>query len=86
MTAKDRRAARRLKFGAVLRVLRARQQLTPAELAALVDWPTWRVEMIELGDGESLTKAEALELAEALDIDPRLLMVAYPDGEGKRRE
>jgi transcriptional regulator with XRE-family HTH domain len=66
-------------FGEVLTILRNRQGLTVEELADLVDWKPHRIRSLEQGtEYEAPTKAEAVKLAEALDVDPRLLTVAVP--------
>lgn len=71
--------ARPLAFGEVLTILRNRQGLSPAELADLVDWPLPQIQAIEaMRCEDQITEAEAIELAKALDIDPRLLTVAVP--------
>ena len=71
--------ARLLTFGEVLTILRARQRLSVAELAELMGWPISQVQAIERGHHEGyITQAEAVKLAEALDVDPKLLTAAVP--------
>lgn len=75
---RDRQVARRLTFGEVLGICRAKQGLTHEELAELVGWPAWRIRSLETWDQGAVTDTEVLQLAEALDIDPKLLKVAVP--------
>jgi len=77
MTKEKLRGPRLMSFGEVLTILRNRQSLTVNELAELVGWPAVQIRAIE--DGAILdlpTKADALKLAKALDVDPKLLTVA----------
>lgn len=71
--------ARLLTFGEVLTILRARQRLSIEELAELMGWPISQIQAIERGYHEGdITQAEAVKLAEALDVDPKLLTAAVP--------
>jgi len=76
---RDRVNVRRLSFGEVLGIFLVKRQLTPWELAELVGWPVTRIYALERNEETAPpTKAEAEELAEALDINPKLLTVAVP--------
>lgn len=70
---------RLLSFGEALGFLRSQQRLTIDELGDLVGWPGVQIQAIEEGRHEhDITRAEAAELAKALDVDPKMLTVAVP--------
>lgn len=71
---------RRLHIGEVVTILRIRAGLGAAELADLVNWPVSRIEALEQSKPEAIpTRAEAVELANALDVDPQMILVAVPN-------
>jgi len=76
---RDRVNVKRLSFGEVLAIFRIKRRLTPWELSELVGWPVTRIDALERNDETAPpTKAEAEDLAKALDIKSDLLTVAVP--------